>query len=361
MSGIPSVATNLVSDGKRMREIWKPSDGDGHDNAGLVERSMNNIKGHPTWKVFMGEMPTAFQRGTQDEPPHYCYLDDYACHAVLASKAYTNEELNKFWPFDFNQQGVVKQGRKNRGRPAFTNDSKTDFVKTPMRSKKLLYVFSGEPQYTNYAPVRPKRLTKMEKQVEDEMAEEMAAVRSQAVEEIAKKTLVTTSEAAKKYSEAIIKGHATGRYPDLSRIDADEIRTQVGSGNQASRTLSTKKGKAKAARPGFPSYSPKPVSLPPCGASPSPFGKLTRGAPKPAEAGVLPEVTDQPPFNSMRKRRAASVDDTVSRKRFQLSDSASLSKASAMNLDGANDDEATHRNTREEKLYSPRSSHSISN
>jgi hypothetical protein len=125
----------LISDGKRMRVVWRVGDGDGDPSAHLVKQNMNLIRGHPTWKVFINEVEPLIVRGSEEEPPHYVYLDDRACYTIWCSKAYTNAELRKFWPWDFNHQGHIKQGRLNRGNPAYLDDSCTELAKGQLRSK----------------------------------------------------------------------------------------------------------------------------------------------------------------------------------------------------------------------------------
>ncbi|KAF2002005.1 hypothetical protein P154DRAFT_595614 [Amniculicola lignicola CBS 123094] len=160
----------MLSDGKRMRQVWKPKDGDGDSSTYVVERSINLLRGHPTWKLYMEEVPIPITRGSKEEPPRYVYLDDKACHAVHSTNIYTNEELRLYWPFDFNHQGHIKAGRKNRGRPAHTDDSEKEFATAPLRSKKAVYEFTGAPEMTEYEPLRPKRPTRVEAQVAEEFA-----------------------------------------------------------------------------------------------------------------------------------------------------------------------------------------------
>lgn len=143
----------LISDGKRMRTVWQPHDGDGDPNLDLVERNMYLVRGHPTWKVFMDEVHLPIRRGGE-EPPKYCYLDDRACHAIFYSDAYSKEERRDFWPWDYNHQGHIKQGRLNRGRPAYLDDSHTTFATAPLRGGKM-YTFFGAPEETEYRPRRP--------------------------------------------------------------------------------------------------------------------------------------------------------------------------------------------------------------
>ncbi|KAF2744621.1 hypothetical protein M011DRAFT_460661 [Sporormia fimetaria CBS 119925] len=145
----------LMSDGKRMRTVWQPSDGDGDSSSAVLERSLSLVRGHPTWKLFMDEISLPIVRGTDEEPPHYVYLDDRACYAIYCSNAYTHEEMRKFWPFDYNHQGHIKQGRPNRGNPAYLDDSRLEFVQGKLRAKGKWYTFSGAPEVTEYRPTRP--------------------------------------------------------------------------------------------------------------------------------------------------------------------------------------------------------------
>ncbi|KAF2739630.1 hypothetical protein EJ04DRAFT_572792 [Polyplosphaeria fusca] len=182
----------LLSDGKRMRVVWVPGDGDGDPSPALIERSLNILRGHPTWKLFLGTVHLPIIRGSNNEPPHYCYLDDEACHNILMSKAYAPDELHQFWPFDFASKGHIKQGRRNRGRPVWLDETCTEHVKVPMRIKSLTYTFSGQPAVTEYTPVRPKKETKMEAEVyleaaqrvaEERLAKAMAAARGASLNE----------------------------------------------------------------------------------------------------------------------------------------------------------------------------------
>jgi hypothetical protein len=154
-----------------MRLVWKAGDRDGDSSAHVVERSMNLVRGHPTWRIFIDEIPVPIQRGSKEEPPHYCYLDDRACYTIYCSKAYSNEELRKFWPWDFNHQANIKQGRLNRGHAAYLDDSYTELAKGRLRAKNQWYTFHGAPDVGSYAPLRPKKDTHMEELVAQEYAE----------------------------------------------------------------------------------------------------------------------------------------------------------------------------------------------
>ncbi|KAF1957001.1 hypothetical protein CC80DRAFT_53230 [Byssothecium circinans] len=165
----------MVSDGKRMRSVWQPGDGNGNSAAHLIQRSINTLKGHPTWKIYIDDVVLPIVRDSQDEPPQYVYLDDRSTYIIWCTGAYTKAELGEFWPFDFNTSGSVRGGRKNRGRPAWTDETEIRFAKAPLRAKGKEYEFCGELEVTEYAPVRPKTKTKMEEVVEQEIAEEEKA------------------------------------------------------------------------------------------------------------------------------------------------------------------------------------------
>ncbi|ORY14701.1 hypothetical protein BCR34DRAFT_599038 [Clohesyomyces aquaticus] len=136
----------MISDGVRPRQIWVPADGYGDPSSNTVARSINTLRGHPTWKIFCRDVPLPLIRDTPTEPPHYVYLDDAACHAIYCSGVYNKIELRKYWPWDFDHLGNIKQDRRNRGRPAFLDDSRKSYATAPRRKPAAPYVFSGEPQ-----------------------------------------------------------------------------------------------------------------------------------------------------------------------------------------------------------------------
>ena len=100
----------MVSDGRRMRAVWRPEHGNGDSIQHIIDRCKTTVGGHPTWKIFVGDIPEPIVRGG-DEPPRYAYLDDRACYVIWKSKQYTNDEMKVFWPFDFDHQGNIKAGR----------------------------------------------------------------------------------------------------------------------------------------------------------------------------------------------------------------------------------------------------------
>ncbi|KAI4686024.1 uncharacterized protein J4E88_003861 [Alternaria novae-zelandiae] len=135
----------MVSDGKRMRILWRDGDGNGDSNKAFVMRSKTTVRGHPTWKMYMAKVPRPVIYGRQ-EPPRYVYLDDKACYAVYNSQTYTAKELSTFWPYDFDNLGNIKASRPNRGRPAYLENSTTVFARGPLRRSKLTeYEFCGRP------------------------------------------------------------------------------------------------------------------------------------------------------------------------------------------------------------------------
>jgi hypothetical protein len=144
MASAPGTSYTMVSDGRRLRVLWEPGHGDGDPNPHLAERCMKTVKGHPTWKLFCGDISEPIVRN-ENEPPHHVYLDDRACYAILTSEQYTKQELRLFWPFDFDQIGKIRASRINRGRPAYVDDSCEEYATGPARKKKKagVYVFSG--------------------------------------------------------------------------------------------------------------------------------------------------------------------------------------------------------------------------
>ena len=159
----------LITDGKRMRSVWRPGDGDGDGTVHVIERNMTTLKGHPTWRIFIEDIPEPIARG-ENEPPRYVYLDDATTYVVWKSGQYTNAELKTYWPFDFDHQGNIKTGRPNRGRPAWVAGDVLQIAKGKLRGKNKLYEFSGAPEMMDYKPLRPTGKTKMELEVEAEFA-----------------------------------------------------------------------------------------------------------------------------------------------------------------------------------------------
>lgn len=134
----------MITDGKRMRPVWQPGDGNGDPNQELFEKSQYIVKGHPTWKIFTGDVNDVIVRG-QDEPPRYVYLDDRSAHAISCSKAYSAKEKNAYWGYDFNLKGQIRKGRPNRGRAAYDDVEETILSTCILQGKGPPYVFSGEP------------------------------------------------------------------------------------------------------------------------------------------------------------------------------------------------------------------------
>lgn len=166
MSTLPT----MMSDGKRTRAVWRPGDGDGDTTQHIIERTKNTLHGHPTWKLFINDIPEPIVRGGPGEPPRYVYLDDASCYTVWKSKAYTNEELRAYYTFDFDHQGNIRAGRSNRGRPAWADSDECVIAKGALRGKNKWYEFSGEPDKTEYQPIRPFKKSQIQLQVEGERA-----------------------------------------------------------------------------------------------------------------------------------------------------------------------------------------------
>jgi hypothetical protein len=153
MAITPGQSGIMISDGKRMRLLWVEGDGNGNSSPHIIQRCQATMKGHPTWKIFCGHVPTPIVRN-QDEPPHCVYLDDLACHTVWRSRLYTKQELRSFWPFDFDHVGKIKTGRPNRGRPAYKDGSLGEYDTTILRNKGQIYVFRGAPDFDDETAVK---------------------------------------------------------------------------------------------------------------------------------------------------------------------------------------------------------------
>jgi hypothetical protein len=153
VASTPGHLPTMISDGKRLRILWQEGHGNGDSSGHLIERCRSTVKGHPTWKLFCGFVPNPIIRD-QNEPPYFVYLDDRACYAIWISQQYNKHELWKMWPFDFDHLGKIKVARPNRGRPAYLDDSCTEYATGTMRDKKKIYVFSGCPD-SEFRAARP--------------------------------------------------------------------------------------------------------------------------------------------------------------------------------------------------------------
>ncbi|CAN9084347.1 unnamed protein product [Alternaria alternata] len=140
---VPGSSPTMISDGKRMRVLWMNGHGDGDSTKSFIDRSKTTVRGHPTWKLFAGDVPSPIFRGRR-EPPKYVYLDDRACYAIYSSRFYDEKELKTFWPYGFDNLGNIKANRPNRGRPAYLDTACTKYAKGPLRGGKTEgYEFCG--------------------------------------------------------------------------------------------------------------------------------------------------------------------------------------------------------------------------
>ena len=142
----------FASDGQRARAIWRAGDGDGDGEPYHIERIKHTKHGHPTWMFYIENTTTPIVRGSEEEPPHYVYLDDRACFDIWSSNAYTGQERCEFWPFDFDKQGNVRSGRPNRGNPSYADEANKKYNVGKVRIKAKTYTFSGAPQVTPSKP-----------------------------------------------------------------------------------------------------------------------------------------------------------------------------------------------------------------
>jgi len=133
-----------IWDGKRQREIWRPSDGNGDADPLKIEKNIvkSGSGGHPTWKIFIGGVDTPFVGG-KNEPPAFVYLDDRGCYDVLDSHLYAGTKMGKLWPYDFTAHGQVRKERPNRGRTAYLSDGST--LATWGQGANNIYTFKGGP------------------------------------------------------------------------------------------------------------------------------------------------------------------------------------------------------------------------
>ncbi|KAF2431679.1 hypothetical protein EJ08DRAFT_172709 [Tothia fuscella] len=127
-----------ISDGKSMREIWRPSDGNGDPDPSLFERTRYKETGHPTWKIYCGDAPERVN-GLLEEPPKFCYLDDRSAYKILHWDGFTKAEKGRYWKHDFGTKGELRPNRKCSGRPAFLVGGEVAYVDGPAKK----YRFQG--------------------------------------------------------------------------------------------------------------------------------------------------------------------------------------------------------------------------
>jgi hypothetical protein len=207
-----------------MRAVWRPEFGDGEAASHIIHRSKTTLRGHPTWKLFVDIISQPIVRGSKQEPPRYVYLDDQACYTVWKSQQYTDIELQLYWPFDFDHQGNIKTGRPHRGRPAWTDSEVPEITKGKLRGKGKWYEFSGEPEITNYRPLRPATKTKIELQVEAEWAAQIGqdAGGVSSIEKIFDTPTNKTSASKTTTPGRTPITIANGKYVELPRLDSPE-------------------------------------------------------------------------------------------------------------------------------------------
>ena len=126
-----------ISDGKCLRQIWRPTDGNGDGDIGVFESTRYTAQGHPTWKLYCGDLPASV-KGVFCEPPRNVYLDDNACFRIFHFAGYNGAERGRRWRHDFDNKGNVKPHRKNRGRPALDSEGQICELKT---GPSKVYVF----------------------------------------------------------------------------------------------------------------------------------------------------------------------------------------------------------------------------
>ncbi|KAK7546282.1 hypothetical protein IWX49DRAFT_629490 [Phyllosticta citricarpa] len=113
-------------DGKYERDVWQPEDGHGDPDPKTIEKHRSGEPTHPTWKLFMGEVPTGITAAKLAEHvPRYCYLDDKAVWAVSKIADLPKHDRSRYWPYDFTDKGGnISTVRRNRGRPAYNKTNR---------------------------------------------------------------------------------------------------------------------------------------------------------------------------------------------------------------------------------------------
>lgn len=146
IASTPGTSANLISDGQRLRVKWSKGDGDGNSSLYIIERSIAIKRGHPTWKVYCGDVES-----DKEDVPKYIYLDDKAAYDIWKSEKWTKQDLKKFWPFDFDAMRRIMGRRVNRGRPAIGEGG--EYLTGVLRDKSKVFVFKGGPDHVSAPPV----------------------------------------------------------------------------------------------------------------------------------------------------------------------------------------------------------------
>lgn len=165
MASADASNSHQAFDGERLRDLWAPGDGSGDPDHDLIHNSHLHAHGHPTWKLFCGEL--------SDGPPPRVYLDDKAAYDVLQSGRFSGHQRSRAWPFDFGQHGNIRALRPNRGRPAMIDlpdggEAIATVVKANSSGIYYFYGEEGDPNTRNRKRKRPPGFVEIEQSPAEE-------------------------------------------------------------------------------------------------------------------------------------------------------------------------------------------------
>lgn len=93
----------MVSGGKRMRILWTDGDGSGDSNKAFITRSKTTVRGHPTWKMYMGKVPHPIIYGRREPQGMYTSTTTPVTqstnpeHTPLGSSAHFGRMILTIW------------------------------------------------------------------------------------------------------------------------------------------------------------------------------------------------------------------------------------------------------------------------
>ncbi|KAK5706048.1 hypothetical protein LTR97_001034 [Elasticomyces elasticus] len=138
------------------REVWRPGDGDGLENADFHGRIGPPLPLEQRWRLYQSS--NAEKVSKTNAPPAFVLLDDRAAREVVESDIPARTKLRN-WPWDFAKNGDIRSRRPHCGRPAIRNArliGNERYYWSLHGSKKERYYFTGEKDYQPIVYKMPK-------------------------------------------------------------------------------------------------------------------------------------------------------------------------------------------------------------
>ncbi|KAK4893970.1 hypothetical protein LTR27_007776 [Elasticomyces elasticus] len=129
------------------REVWRPGDGDGLENADFHGRIGPPLPPEQRWRLYQSS--NAQKVSKTNPPPAFVLLDDRAAREVVESDIPARTKLRN-WPWDFAKNGDIRSRRPHCGRPAIRNArliGNERYYWSLHGSKKERYYFTGKKDY----------------------------------------------------------------------------------------------------------------------------------------------------------------------------------------------------------------------